>query len=77
MWGAIIERGPADYGVIVTGVAANSATAVGVTDYHREAAASLDEAESRREAMIKEAVGGAAERGDRIISLERLVWRLG
>lgn len=76
MWGAIIERGPRDYGVLVTAVASGSETTVGVTDFRRVPAFSMEEAEACREALIREVQGQAAARGDRVVSLERLVWRL-
>ena len=76
MWGAIIERGPCDYGVLVTAVASGSETTVGVTDFRRVPALSMEEAEVSRETLIREVQALAAARGDRVVSLERLLWRL-
>jgi len=76
MWGAIIQRGPEDYSVIVTGVATNSETTVGVTDYRRDVARSIEDAEMRRDAMLRTIEGEAERRGDRVISFERVMWDL-
>jgi hypothetical protein len=76
MWGAIIQRGPEDFSVIVTGVATNSESIVGVTDYHREVARSMADAEARRDAMLRTVEGEAERRGDRVISFERVMWDL-
>jgi hypothetical protein len=76
MWGAIIQRGPEDYSVIVTGVAANSETIVGVTDYRRDVARSMEDAEARCDAMLRTVETDAERRGDRVISFERVLWDL-
>jgi len=76
MWGAIIQRGPEDYSVIVTGVATDSETIVGVTDYRRDVARSMEDAEARRDAMLRSVEGEAERRGDRVISFERVLWDL-
>lgn len=76
IWGAIIQRGPEDFSIIVTGVAANSETIVGVTDYRRDVARSMADAEARRDAMLRFAEGEAERRGDRVISFERVMWDL-
>jgi hypothetical protein len=76
MWGAIVQRGPREYGVIVTAVAADSETVVGVTDFRRVSGESLEEAQARREALIQEVQQDVAARGDRVLSLERLEWQL-
>ncbi len=74
MWGAIIERGPRQYSIIVTGVATNSHTTVGVTDFRRDIAASLADAESRRDAMLRSVEAEVLARGDRVVSFERVLW---
>ncbi len=76
MWGAIIQRGPEQFSVIVTGVATNSESSVGVTDFRRDVAQSLQDAEARRDAMLRTVEAEAARRGDRVISMERVLWDL-
>ena len=76
MWGAIIQRGPQEYSVIVTGVAANSEKIVGVTDFRRDVAQTLEDAEARRDAMLRNIETEAERRGDRVISFERVLWDL-
>lgn len=76
MWGAIIQRGSEEFSVIVTGVAANSETIVGVTDYRRDVARSMQDAEARRDAMLRAIEVEAERRGDRVISFERVLWDL-
>ncbi|HUI98760.1 MAG TPA: hypothetical protein VLY46_00915 [Usitatibacter sp.] len=76
MWGAIIERGPQRFSIIVTGVATNSETTVGVTDFRRDMAASLEDAEYRRDALLRSVEADVAARGDRVVSFERVLWDL-
>ena len=76
MWGAIIQRSSEEFSVIVTGVAANSETIVGVTDYRRDVARSMQDAEARRDAMLRAVEVEAERRGDRVLSFERVLWDL-
>jgi hypothetical protein len=76
IWGAIVQRGPREFGVIVTAVAADSETVVGVTDFRRVSGTSMEEAQAHREALIQEVQQDVAARGDRVLSLERLEWQL-
>lgn len=76
MWGAIIRRSPEEFCVIVTGVAANSETVVGVTDFRRDVARTMEDAEARRDAMLRNVETEAERRGDRVISFERVLWDL-
>jgi hypothetical protein len=76
MWGTIVQRGPREYGVIVTAVATDSERVVGVTDFRRVSGESMEEAQARREALIQEVQQQVAARGDRVLSLERIEWQL-
>lgn len=77
MWGSIIQRGAREFGIVVTTVATGSASVVGVMDFKRAKAASAEEAQSRREDLIRTVELEASARGDRIVSLERCDWQLG